>query len=116
MMELLMLHMGKVQEQDVVYGMIVSGGLMLIFMVYVGGAFKCFVVSVVVMCVGTPTLLFRGYGILRTLRPNISLGAAIVTGLAEILLGSCLQYLLSLLIYRQPVSKAAQMRQLQKYM
>ena len=114
--ELLMLYMGKVQEQYLAWDMIILGGAMLVFEIFIAGAYKFFMVSVVMACVGLFAFVFGGDISLRIVSPDIPLGAAIVIGLAEILLGACLQYLLSLLLYRHPISKAAQMWQLQKYM
>lgn len=116
LVELWMMHIGRIQEKDVAQSMIMAGLVMVWFMVYVGGAFKYFVASLVMGVVAILFIIFGGNIIFAILDPHISIGVALLIGLAAVLLGTVLQYLLSLLLYRYPASKAAQMRQLQKYM
>ena len=116
MVELWMLHIGRRQEQDVAQSAIMASLIMMLFMIYVGGAFKHFAASVVMACAVILFIIFGGNIIFEILEFHISVGAAMLTGLAAVLLGAVLQYLLTLLLYRHPASKAAQMRQLQKYM
>lgn len=116
LVELWMLYKGKVWEQELAQSVIMAGLVMMWFMVYIGGAFKYFVASLMMAVVAILFIIFGGNIIFAILEPHISIGAALLIGLAEVLLGVVLQYLLSLLLYRQSASKAAQMRQLQKYM
>lgn len=116
LVELWMLHIGRRQEQEVAQSVIMAGLIMVLFMIYVGGAFKYFVASVVMACTVILFIIFGGNIIFEILEPHIPIGPALLFGLAAVLLGAILQYLLSLLLYRYPASKAAQMRQLQKYM
>ena len=116
LVEFWMLHIGRRQEQEVAQSMIIAGLVMVWFMIYIGGAFKYFVASVVMAFVLIMFLIFGGNILFAILDPHISIGVALLIGLAAVLLGAILQYLLTLLLYRHPASKAAQMRQLQKYM
>lgn len=97
-------------------GFILFGVLAMLTMSYSGAGYKkylittsIYVVAIMVYCVGGTGGLFAGL-------PQFPVGIAILIGLAEILAGAGLHYALSLLFYRQPISKFAQHRQLQRYL
>lgn len=98
--------------------LLLVGASTFLMMLYCGAAYKFMVVSTVLFLV-----LYLGgtmaYNIIFVIfeRPlSISLQAAAVIGLLEIVAGAFAQYGISLLLYKYPVSKHAQFRQLQKYM
>ena len=116
LVELWMLYIGRRQEHEVVQSVIMAGLIMVGVMIYMGGAFKYFAASAVMVCVVILFIIFGGNFIFEILEFHISIGAAMLTGLVAVPLGAVLQYLLTLLLYRHPASKAAQMRKLKKYM
>lgn len=114
--EMLLLHMGRAQVQDIVGTLIFVGMMEMWMLAYCGLAYKWFYASVI-MFFGV-VLFFSPlqYLMEEMVFPHVSLWGAVVIGLMEILVGSCLQYLISLLVYHRPIARAAQMRTLQKYM
>lgn len=105
--------MGNPEAAQYSIHMILLLGVMLMIMeIYMGIAYKYFVVSIVVMigCVtGSYYLMnFSGDGVLSmSWFSEISMPVAIAVGLCFVVLGSLLQYGITLLIYKKPVSRGA---------
>ena len=116
LMELLLLHMGKTQVSNVVSALVITGMLTLMVLVYSGLAYKHFLVSILLFFVGFLVTAPLQYLIHKTAYLYISLWGAVLIGILEILLGSCLQYFVSLRVYRKSMDRTAQLHGLQKYM
>ena len=89
---------------------ILMSGLFLLFLdIYAGIVYKYFWVSMMVMCVGVVGIYSNigRYRLFMQLFSRCSLPAAIAAGMCLALLGSLLQYGVSLLVYKKPVSKQA---------
>lgn len=91
---------------------LMAGILLLILDIYVGIVYKYFWVSMMLMCISIVGIYSNISFILRSrqftqLLSGCSLPVAIVVGLCLALLGSLLQYGISLLVYKKPVSKQA---------
>lgn len=96
-----------------IFEILIGGIVILVMNVYVGLVFKYFLASMILLCVSLVGF-FRN---LRIIGPHIShialavsrcpLSAAIAAGLCLTLLGSLLQYGISLLVYKKPISKRA---------
>lgn len=104
-------------------GSLIMGGAVVFFlMVYCGFAYKFFVsatmIFIIVFLGGTYFLSNGGplYEVFLHLLSDMPLYGAILIGLLEIAVGALVQYGISLLVYRKPMSKKAQIRSLQKYM
>lgn len=102
--------------QSISAELVLDALLTVVIMIYCGTAYKFFITSTVVFF-----FLFIGlsgvYGVL--LFPTVSglsFGAAAVIGGVCLIVGAFLQYGLSVLSYKYPLSKKAQLRSLQKYM
>ena len=93
--------------------LILLGGMMLVYLdIYVGIAFKYFWVSVIAMIgfmigfyylvgiIGNSTIALSWFS-------GISMPVAIAVGLCLAVLGSLLQYGVSLLVYKKPISRSA---------
>ncbi len=90
---------------------LLMGALLMSLNIYVGIAYKYFVVSVLLMvgCImGSYYLIGDGAAILDRF-PGISMPmpAAIAAGIGMVVLGSLLQYGVSLLVYKKPISRGA---------
>ena len=97
--------------------MILSGILALVLMVYCGVAYKLFIVGTVLFL----AVIFCGnfnapFMLMESLNIPVSFGTAVAIGFLEILVGALLQYGVSCLLHKVPLSKKAQMRGLQKLM
>lgn len=105
--------MGNPEAVEYSTHMILLLGVVLMIMeIYLGIAYKYFVVSMVIMigCVtGSYYLMnFFGDGVLSmSWLSGISMPVAIAVGLCLAVLGSLLQYGISLLVYKKPVSRSA---------
>lgn len=97
-------------------GLILLIGMMLMFLnIYIGIAFKYFVVSMIMMIgimSGGYYYCYRGIAVgVRTMvlpwLTGISMPIAIAAGLCFAVLGSLLQYGISLLLYKRPISRTA---------
>lgn len=96
--------------------LIIGGMILLVLMLYMGMAYKLFVISTVLFFV-----TFIGITLAYNISPvwistELSFGAAVGIGFLEIAAGALGQYGISLLVYKFPPSKKAQMRGLQKWM
>ena len=96
--------------------LIFSGVMAMILMLYCGTAYKHFVLSTVLFFIMIYGMFFVMEIIGSGFAEGISISAATVIGLLEIVVGAFLQYGVSLLLYRYPLAKRAQLRALQKYM
>lgn len=108
-------HLGDADGEAVMVETCIGAAVLaFLLMVYMGAAYKLFVLSTIgffVVVYGTawnliplPTITFP------------SAGVAVVVGLGIILLGAVLQYAISCLVYKLPLSKKGQIRALQKIM
>lgn len=89
---------------------ILMSGMFLLFLdIYAGIVYKYFWISMVIMIVGTVGIYSNigRYRLFMQLFSGCSLPVAIAAGLCLALLGSLLQYGISLLVYKKPVSKQA---------
>lgn len=116
LIEMQLLRIGRTQVQDVVGALIFAGMIEMWMLVYCGLVYKWFWSSVIMFCTAAIFTEPLRYLMEETVFPYVSLWGAAVIGLVEILAGGCLQYLLSRMVYRLPIARAAQMRTLQKYM
>lgn len=103
-------------RQSIAAELLLDALLAVVVMIYFGTANKFFVTSTVVFLV-----LFLGltsvYGMLLfPAASGLSFGAAAAIGGVCLIVGAFLQYGLSVLVYKYPPSKKAQLRSLQKYM
>lgn len=98
--------------------MLLMGTTAFLLMVYCGAAYKFMVASTVIFLVlyMGGTMAYNIIFVIFERSLNISVQAAAVIGLIEIVAGAFAQYGISLLLYKYPISKHAQFRQLQKYM
>ncbi len=86
-----------------------AGMLLMLIKVYVSVVYRYFFVSVIVM-VGSITIyfyLFTNNTIFSQWLSEMSMPAAIIAGLCFAVLGSLLQYGISLLLYKKPISRSA---------
>lgn len=112
-------QLGNASEEELGYmaaEMIFSGTLLMILMLYCGLAYKFFILSTVIFFVMYLGMTIAYNMIIWTTAIRFSFGAAVVIGMLEIVIGALLQYGVSLLVYRYPLAKRAQLRGLQKYM
>lgn len=112
---ILLSHKIGIQEGIPFGSLILCGLLFMVLMVYgvlLSKTGTAMVIVFLIMFFG-PILWFTSSGdqVLR----DISLGAAVGIGLAEILLGAALQYLTARLTYRMPVKYKAMLQAIQKY-
>lgn len=114
--ELLLLKNGLTRIEDVVSALVIAGLFEMLVLGYCGMAFKWFFVSLFLFLMFAFFLLPIQYLFNELVAPHIPLWGAVIIGALEIALGGCLQFMLSLMVYRDPSSKAAQMAQLRKYM
>lgn len=114
--ELLLLKNGLTRTEDVVSALVIAGLFEMLALGYCGMAFKWFFVSLFLFLVFAFFLMPMQYLFNELVATHIPLWGAVIIGGLEIMLGGCLQFLLSLMVYREPSSKAAQMMQLRKYM
>lgn len=102
---------------DMALVVLTCGGLMAAVMIYGGMAYKFFIVSTIVFFVvvwGASMLLrLAQYEVIEL---GISFGGAVAISFALLIVGALAQYGISLLVYRVPLSKLAQMRGLRKWM
>lgn len=95
-----------------VYAILMAGMTLLFLDIYVGIVYKYFWVSMVIMCVSL-SFFYVNFGFIgsSSLITQISrcspMPVAIAVGLCLVLLGSLLQYGVSLLVYKKPISKRA---------
>lgn len=96
--------------------------LMVLIMAYLGSAYKYFAVSSLFLCLVLPVFMNMGLSGMSRMnrignpfgRGGLALALAAFSGLAMLAAGGLLQYLLSLLFYRAPLSKMAQAAPLRK--
>lgn len=101
--------------EHMVNELLVYGIAAVVIMFYCGIAYKLFTISVIsifAVCFGVNLLVGSGY--LPDIK--ISFGAAAVIGFVCLIAGAFLQYGVSVLLYKVPLSKNGQLRGLQKYM
>lgn len=105
--------MGSPEAAEYSASMILLLGIVLMILeIYVGIAYKYFVVSVVIMvgCLMGSFYLMGFFGdseLIMSWFSGVSMPVAIVVGLCLAVLGSLLQYGVSLLVYKKPVSRSA---------
>lgn len=106
------------EKMEIMMGkMILAGTLSFILMVYSGIAYKFFVVgSILFLAVFYLGGLNMPFTFISGLSLSINFGQATLIGFLEIVLGALAQYGISCLLYKRPLTKNAQMRQLQKSM
>lgn len=114
--ELLLLKNGLTRVEDVVSALVIAGLFEMLALGYCGMAFKWFFVSLFLFLAFAFFLMPIQYLFQDLAAPYIPLWGAVIIGALEIMLGGCLQFVLSLMVYREPSSKAAQMMSLRKYM
>lgn len=90
--------------------------LMAIIMIYFGTAYKFFIASTLLFFVCFVGMSAVYGGILFWSVSRLPFGAAAAIGGVCLIAGAFLQYGLSVLVYKYPLSKKAQLRSLQKYM
>jgi len=99
--------------------LVISGVIASILMLSLAFAYKYFFGMMLFFCLGgffggTLIGFFREMNFFVTV--DITLGKSIIIGVLMILLGGVLQYGLSMLIYRKPISKWSQLNALSKHM
>ena len=100
-------------EQYAVENLLMTAIFVFIMQVYTGVAYKYFVVSMCVMMVTIYAFMFNSDRIMEKLMSILSslslnsFGAVIVIGYVAIVVGGVLEYLLSCLFYKKPLSKMA---------
>lgn len=105
--------MGNPEAAEYSVGMILLLGVVLMILeIYVGIAYKYFVVPAVVTvgCLMASGYLMGAFGddeLIMSWFSGISMPVAIAVGLCFAVLGSLLQYGISLLVYKKPVSRSA---------
>ncbi len=99
--------------------LLIQAALMMTVMLYMGIAYKYFVAATLCFIPALMLLLTRirvnsiyEWNLLR--HGWVSFGMAIILGLAALAAGALLQYFLTLLLYRVPLSKAAQVAPLRR--
>lgn len=105
------------ERQILVKGLLTNGALAFLLMVYIGMAYKCFI-SATVGFFAAICLLQIVSAIISVMGkfPDLSFTGAAVIGVLCVIAGALAEYGASLLLYKLPVSKRAQMHGLQKYM
>lgn len=102
----------KQQPGDpVVYGLVAA-----VIMVYSVGCLKLFYVAILFLIVAYFPILRGGAEAICQMSVDLPTGAAVCIGMAEILLGACVQYLLLRLAYRLPVDRMTVTGPLRKYL
>lgn len=107
------LFMKTGNEQYAVENLLMTAIFVFIMQVYTGVAYKYFVVSMCVMMVTIYAFMFNSDRIMEKLMSILSslslnsFGAVIVIGYVAIVVGGVLEYLLSCLFYKKPLSKMA---------
>lgn len=105
------------ERQILVEGVLMNGILAFLLLVYSGVAYKYFRIATVVFSVTVYALMCVFEFIPNTGKGlNLSFMGAVGIGILCIIAGALAEYGLSLLFYKVPVSKGAQMHGLQKYM
>lgn len=110
---------GEEQELMNISAELIAAGFIAFFiMAYSGIAYKLFVVGTILFAgsfigMGTISGIARVFGWTLSIP---SVGAAVLIGFAEIVAGALVQYGLSCLLYKYPLSKHAQLRGLAKIM
>ena len=99
--------------------LIILALMMVLIMAYLGSAYKYFTVSSLLLCLLLPVFMTLGLSrIDRIGNPfghgGLALALAAFSGLAMLAVGGLIQYLLSVLFYRAPLSKMAQAAPLRK--
>lgn len=95
--------------------LMMSSILAAVLMFFCGIAYKLFILASIIFLVAFCSLTtISEFGTM--LSPDISFGTAVIVGFAIVVAGALLQYGVSLLVYKVPLSKKAQLRGLQKYM
>lgn len=104
-------------RQIVANGLLIDGIYIFLLLVYSGVAYKWFIAATVGFFVAfyTVTGVFNVMSAVGSL-PELSFAAAAGIGGLCMIVGALAEYGLSLLFYKAPLSKRAQMRGLQKYM
>ncbi len=103
--------------------LVIMAGLMLLFMVYLGVAYKYFILSVA-MVIATVLIISPYSNVVENdlfswivfSQDWWGIVLSVVLGLGLLTAGGLLQYLVSLLVYKKPVSKMAQAAPLRKEM
>lgn len=111
------LAMGLRTEEYVSFELLLDAVLIFLLLLYNGFAYKFFMVATVTFCVmmvivSGGAALSMGMGILQ----DVKLWLAVAILFLAILAGAALQYLVSCLLYRRPLSKQAQYAGLRKMM
>ena len=112
---------GQRNEGAAKSAILVSALYICLTMIYAGTAYKFFVASAIGFClscfvIGRLQFLRLTSESLQMFFDALPYGVAVGTGLLMILAGALAEYAISLLIYRFPLAKRAQMRGLQKTM
>lgn len=95
----------------VVYGLVAA-----VIMVYSVGCLKLFFAAILFLMAAYFPILWGGADTICKMSADLPMGAAICIGLAEILLGACVQYFLFRLAYRLPVDRTGVTGPLRKYL
>lgn len=105
------------EGQILVAALLMNGILAFLLQVYSGAAYKYFIAATVGFFVAI--YVFTGvFSAVSTMGgfPSLSFAGAAGIGVLCVIAGALAEYGLSMLFYKAPVSKMAQMRRLQKYM
>ena len=95
----------------VVYGLVAA-----VIMVYSVGCLKLFIVAILFLMAAYLPILWGGADTICQMAADLPMGTAVCIGMAEILLGACVQYILFRLAYRLPVDRATVTGTLRKYL
>lgn len=95
--------------------LVMYGVLIIILMIYYGMIYKMKAFALIVWAFIFAAALVGMQEMTVQVLPEISMGAALGIGLAVILLGACLQYMLARLTYRRPFGSKMLIQQIEKY-
>lgn len=95
----------------VVYGLMAA-----LIMVYSVGCLKLFFIAILFLIATYFPVLWGGTEAICRASADLPMGVAVCVGLAEILLGACVQYFLLRLAYRLPVDRTAVTGPLRKHL
>lgn len=104
------------ESMQYMVGEILTSGIMAaMLMIFCAIAYKLFAIATVLFLVMFFVLnvMVNSGGLFMV---DVSFGAAVIIGFVLLVVGALLQYGISLLVYKVPLSKSAQLRGLQKYM
>lgn len=111
---------GRIAAEDFTFNVLFAACFAVLLMIYMAFSTKYFVVStigfIIVMSSSSIVINLMQYTDLAIFHQSLHPAATVLLGILFIILGAVLEYGISLLIYKVPVSKYAQMNSLRKKM